>query len=328
MDKFLRPSLIDVDPESADAEDKCIMWHDNFEAFCAAINPDFNPDKLTPPPHAHVSCKLFKIIKSATTYAAAISLLKARFVKQKTVKQAPALEMAQLHSAAYASETNTTVAALIDDQAKPETNPNSFLIEMSDSPNPSECAATVNGQRCFFCGGSLHPRAHCPAKKASCSNSQELEKSQKPSHSTPASMIGAAVAAASPALRSVYRTVLPIELNRGEALDGLVDTGAFKSFIDAKVAKAMNSVTRSSTCSITMGNAKKTMKLNKCCNYNLTLSGRVYPEFCLHLMDDCVAPVVMGYNFLQLHRQVNVDFGGMLPLLELNIQSPCALIAA
>ncbi|XP_068243600.1 uncharacterized protein [Palaemon carinicauda] len=83
MDKFLRPSPIDVDPESADAEDKWIMWHDNFEAFCAGINPDLNPDKLALL-RAHVSCKLFKIIKSTTTYATAISLLKARFVKQKS----------------------------------------------------------------------------------------------------------------------------------------------------------------------------------------------------------------------------------------------------
>ncbi|XP_068205268.1 uncharacterized protein [Palaemon carinicauda] len=256
---------------------------------------------------AHISCKLLKIIKRATTYATTISLLKARFVKQKTevfaiyklatckqqsgetldafldsfkglasecsfidytaakaeelvirdsditgmasnairhrlleslsldlspaLKQARALEMAQLHSASYASETNTTVAVLIDEQAKPEMDPNNFLIEMSDSPNPSECAAAVSGQRCFFCGGSLHPRAHCPAKKASCSNCQKVVhyarvcKSQRKQwnnngestnsnlkagivldnipQSIPASITGAAVAAASLALPSV-----------------------------------------------------------------------------------------------------------------------------
>ncbi|XP_068205221.1 uncharacterized protein [Palaemon carinicauda] len=161
MHKFLSPSPIDVDPESADAEDKWIMWHDNFEVFCAAINLDLNTDKLALF-RAHVSCKLLKIIKSATTYATTISLLKAKFVKQKTaqaeelairdsyitgmasnairqrllenlyldlspaVKQTRALEMAQLHSASYPSETNTTVAALIDEQAKPEMDPTVF----------------------------------------------------------------------------------------------------------------------------------------------------------------------------------------------------------
>ncbi|XP_068234256.1 uncharacterized protein [Palaemon carinicauda] len=185
------------------------------------------------------------------------------------VKQVHALEMAQLHSTSYASETNTTVAALIDDQAKPEMDPNSFLIEMSDSPNPTGIVPDTLPQ------------------------------------STSASMVGAVVAAASPALQSVYRTVLPVRLNGGEALDGLVDTGAFKSFLDAKVTKAMNSVTCSSA-----------------------VSGRVYPEFYLYLMDDCVAPIVLGHDFLQLHRQVSVDFGGTLPPLELNIQSPCALIEA
>ncbi|XP_068205150.1 uncharacterized protein [Palaemon carinicauda] len=256
MHMFLRPSQIDVDPESADTEDKRIMWHCNFEAFCAAINPDLNPDKLALL-LAHISCELLKIIKSATTYATAISLLKARFVKQKreilleslsldlspAVKQARALEMAQLHSASYASETNTTVAALIDEQAKPEMDPNNFVIEMSDSLNPSEFAAAVSCQRCFFCGGSLYPRTHCPAKKASCSNCQKVGhyarvcKSQRKQwnnngestnsnlkagivldnnpQSIPASITGAAVAAASPALPSVYRTVLPVELNRG-----------------------------------------------------------------------------------------------------------------
>ncbi|XP_068205179.1 uncharacterized protein [Palaemon carinicauda] len=255
MQWFLRPSPIDVDPESADPEDKGIMWHDNFEAFCAAINPDLNPDKLALL-RAHISCKLFKIIQRATIYATAISLLKARFVKQKSevfaiyklatykqqsgetldafldnlkglalecsftdctatqaeelairdsyimgmaskairqrllenlsldsstaVKQARALEMTQLYSASYASETNTTVATLIDDQAKPETDPNRFLIKMSGSPNPSECAAAVSCQRCFFCGGSLHPRALCPAKKASSSNSQKRLKLNHP----------------------------------------------------------------------------------------------------------------------------------------------------
>ncbi|XP_068205255.1 uncharacterized protein [Palaemon carinicauda] len=303
MHKFLSPSPIDVDPESADAEDKWIMWHDNFEVFCAAINLDLNTDKLALF-RAHVSCKLLKIIISATTYATTISLLKAKFVKQKSevfaiyklatckqqsgealmlfldslkglasessftdctaaqaeelairdsyitgmasnairqrllenlsldlspaVKQTRALEMAQLHSASYTSETNTTVAALIDEQAKPEMDPNSFLIEMSDSPNPSECAAAVSGRRCFFCGGSLHPRVHCPARKASCSNCQKVGhytrvcKSQRKQwnkngestnsnlvagivpdnlpQSIPASITGAAVAAASPAL--------------------------------------------------------------------------------------------------------------------------------
>ncbi|XP_068227880.1 uncharacterized protein [Palaemon carinicauda] len=292
------------------------MWHDSFEAFFVAINPDLNPDKVALL-RAHVSCKLFKIIKSATIYAAAISQLKARFVKQKSevfaryklatykqqsgetldafldnlkglaseysftdctatraeklairdsyitamasnairqrllenlsldlstaVKQARALEMFQLHSASYVSETNTTMVVLIDDQAKPKMDPNSFLIEMSDSPNPSECAATVYGQRCLFCRGSLHPRAHYPAKKTSCSNCQKVGhyarvcKLQRKrwningkstnsnlvagiildtlKQSTPATMRGATVAAASPALQSVYRTVLPVELN-------------------------------------------------------------------------------------------------------------------
>ncbi|XP_068205177.1 uncharacterized protein [Palaemon carinicauda] len=313
MHKFLMPSPIDMDPESADVEGKRIMWYDNFEAFCAAINPDLNPDKLALL-LAHVPCKLLKIIKSATTHATAISPLKATFMKQKrevfaiyklatckqqndetldafldslkclasecsftdctaaqveelairdsyitgmasnairqrllenlsldlssAVKQACALEMTQLHSASYASETNTTVAALIDEEAKPETDPNSFLIEMSDSTNPSECAATVSGQRGFFCGGTLHPRSHCPAKKALCSNCQKVGhyarvcKSQRKQwnnngeltnsnlvagivpdnlpQSIPASITGAAGAAASPALRSVYKTVLPV----------------------------------------------------------------------------------------------------------------------
>ncbi|XP_068205235.1 uncharacterized protein [Palaemon carinicauda] len=83
MHKFLRPSPIDVDPELADVEDKSVMWHDNFEAFCAAINLDLNQDKLALL-FAHISCKLLKIIKSATSYATAISLLKARFLKQKS----------------------------------------------------------------------------------------------------------------------------------------------------------------------------------------------------------------------------------------------------
>ncbi|XP_068205209.1 uncharacterized protein [Palaemon carinicauda] len=319
MHKFLMPSPIDMDPESADVEGKRIMWYDNFEAFCAAINPDLNPDKLAFL-LAHVSCKLLKIIKSATTHATAISPLKATFMKQKrevfaiyklatckqqndetldafldslkclasecsftdctaaqveelairdsyitgmasnairqrllenlsldlssAVKQACALEMTLLHSASYASETNTTVAALIDEE------------------KVGHYARVCKSQRKQWNNNGESTNSNLVAGIVPDNLPQSI----------PASITGAAGAAASPALRSVYKTVLPVELNGGEALDGLVDTEPFKSFIDAKVAKAMNSVTRSSACCITIANAKQTMKLKKCCNYDLTSS--------------------------------------------------------
>lgn len=83
MDKFLRPSQLNIDADSPSAEDEWDMWFNNFEAFCTAIDPELNPDKLALL-KAHIGCKLFKAVKNCSTYQAAIAILKAKFVKPKS----------------------------------------------------------------------------------------------------------------------------------------------------------------------------------------------------------------------------------------------------
>lgn len=80
MDKFLRPGILDIDPDSTSAADDWDMWKTNFGAFLDAIDPSLSPDKLKLL-RAHVSSRTFKRIKGAATYEEAMKFLESLFVK-------------------------------------------------------------------------------------------------------------------------------------------------------------------------------------------------------------------------------------------------------
>ena len=82
MDKYLKPTELNIDPKSPSAEDEWEMWIEKFEDFFSSIDPTLHPNKLTLL-KAHMSCSCYKLVKSAGTYDEAKSLLKSRFVKPR-----------------------------------------------------------------------------------------------------------------------------------------------------------------------------------------------------------------------------------------------------
>ena len=83
MDKYLKPTELNIDPKSPSAEDEWEMWIEKFEDFFSSIDTTLNPNKLTLL-KAHMSCSCYKLVKSAGTYDEAKSLLKSRFVKPRS----------------------------------------------------------------------------------------------------------------------------------------------------------------------------------------------------------------------------------------------------
>ena len=142
MDKFLRPTTLDVDPESPTAADEWDMWLANFNEFFGAIDPSLKPDKLVLL-RAHVSCAIYKMIKGVKTFEDAKEILKERFVKPRsevyarhrlfTRHQQPGESLSQFLDQLKCLSLDCNFKAATADKIKEEAIRDAFINGMSSS---------------------------------------------------------------------------------------------------------------------------------------------------------------------------------------------------
>ena len=77
MDRVLKPDKLDADPSSALAAKEWKHWHRTFANFLGALT---NPDELSILIN-YVSPRIFEYIENQTTFADAIAVLEALYVK-------------------------------------------------------------------------------------------------------------------------------------------------------------------------------------------------------------------------------------------------------
>ena len=101
---------------------------------------------------------------------------------------------------------------------------------------------------------------------------------------------------------------------------GLVDTGADLTFIHPKIvqAKSLRVFPVPDECSeVSMANKSLTASSMGLCKEHFVVRGHEYKDMELSILPDLCADIVLGKDFLKLHKSVTFEYGGSLPPLVL-----------
>lgn len=226
------------------------------------------------------------------------------------VAQARAMEMAQIQSSSYGHDSSSFPTAAINDAAG--------AAEV-EAVEVTAKISNVSSRKCFFCGGSVHPRAECRAKNATCNKCNKVGHFAKVcrSSSRPKAFLTSAIlGAASVNLNCLSSSLADITIY-GHSFKALIDTGSSRSFIDSDTARRLHKLQiYESNDVITMASNKHKMVLHEQCKVEMEVNGRHYTDVSLLLFDNLCAPVLLGHDFLRRHAAISLDFGGELPSLN------------
>ena len=200
----------------------------------------------------------------------------------------------------------------------------------ADTRSPDLCAAATDNQKqlCFFCGNSRHPRANCPARDRNCHKCGRrghfgtVCKSKLPVKTTastlpdekPTSSASAWISVTSSTCAMV-KSMTSVTIN-GITAKALVDSGSTDSFICRRLADRMQLKVIRAVGSVKMASSTLVASIEGYCCVDIRCNGNMYKDVRLSVLSDLCADVILGEDFLGLHREVKIRFDGRRPPLK------------
>ena len=249
-------------------------------------------------------------------------------LKQATV-QARALELAQKnaesyeHSNSYSSEQMSASTAFHPSQPSKETKEESVEHERSTSAATARYSSQTT--KCFFCGYARHPRSKCPAKDAQCNNCGKKGHFRRVCKSTPNSKMTAATSTLGAICSSVSESLFPATVTltvNGQTTQALLDTGSTESFVSEEFATSAQMHIIPSLGHVAMASLSHRAKIAGQCHVDFNLNGERYRDVKLSVLPALCTDILLGQDFLRLHKSIEIPFGGDRPTL-----SVCGLLA-
>lgn len=233
-------------------------------------------------------------------------------------EQARSLEMAFQQATSFSPADPSYSAALADREP--------VKTVQTETSEPPVSGATT--ERCYFCGYPRHPRFKCPAKDAICQCCKKRGHFHKMCRSAPRgkgtptvnSLLSSITLAAAPLCLS--KSIVQILAN-GVPLQALIDTGSSDSYISSSVVERQQWKVVPSRSSIAMASTRLVTHTHGHCHVTLNYKNLNYPHFKLSILPNLCADVLLGHDFLCLHTQLVIPFGGTNSTLSL-----CNLAAA
>ena len=191
-----------------------------------------------------------------------------------------------------------------------------------------EFAAATVVAKCFLRGNKKHPRKNCPARDTECYRCKKRGDIAKVcrSNSYPASSSTQKDTCASlmkltpqdncsnDGVQSGHDKVnVSVKVN-GVFANALIDIGSTLSHIIHCFSERLNLMLQNSKNSIGLaikGCASSSFGVSK---VKEELNGRSYSQVTVTVLKDLLTDVVLGQDFLEQHKSINIQFGGALNL--------------
>ena len=185
---------------------------------------------------------------------------------------------------------------------------------------------------CIHCGGSrTHDFKNCKAKSVICYNcgkkghfSRACQSKKNSSFSGNRSKHVATVEQNDCSLSCTEMSTSVVEgrnpvityaVINNRRYNALLDTGSFKCFIDKSIAVNFN-IERAPPFRVGLAQATNKVTISGVCNVNLKVLGNVYKNVKLYVMNNLCGDILLGREFLNLHKNVIFRFNGLRGDLE------------
>ena len=231
-------------------------------------------------------------------------------------------------------------------------NAEQYKVDMAPSIQPSSIAAVPAKDaaesiteefavatvvaKCFFCGNKKHPRKNCPARDTECyrckkrghfakvcrSNSYPVSSSTQKDTCASLMKLTPQDNCSNDGVQNGHDKVnVSVKVN-GVFANALIDTGSRLSHISDCFSERLNLVLQNSNHSIGLaikGCASSSLGVSK---VKVELNGRSYSQVPVTILKDLLTDVVLGQDFLEQHKSINIQFGGTKPALHLGALEP------
>ena len=192
-------------------------------------------------------------------------------------------------------------------------------------------------RKCYFCGGYYHIRSRCPARNVDCllckkrghfakvcmSKTESKRKQLNSVASISASYIASTVGAPS----CLDAAVVDVVVSNTPARV-LVDTGASESYVNKHFAQEMKFAIKGPRSSVALASTKSSVNVCGYIESEFVAFDQNY-ELRLGVVEDLCADLILGQNFLRLHKSTTFDTGGNRdPIMIKKAYKVCAISAA
>ncbi|XP_055891822.1 uncharacterized protein LOC129927331 [Biomphalaria glabrata] len=173
---------------------------------------------------------------------------------------------------------------------------------------------------CYFCGRRRHSRTECPARNALChqcgkkGHFQTVCKSSKTTANKADSKISLTSVITPCTLSSTHfsgltQSTAQVNVN-GLLLQALIDTGSCESYISEAIVKRNKWPVRPSTNRIFMATTHLSEKTLGHTFADVQYKGEHYKKVKLSLLAGLCSDVILGVDFISLHKELTIPYGG------------------
>nr|XP_037870350.1 uncharacterized protein LOC119629239 [Bombyx mori] len=193
------------------------------------------------------------------------------------------------------------------------------LVSSKSQTLHNETCSSVNNprrQKCFFCGGQIHPRKNCPAFEKTCQLCNKkghfatvCRSSSKSINSVVVGTedLSACITAASPS--SLRKATVPAYI-RGIRAEALLDTSSSISFINDNFARLCGLKRKSCNQTISMASLNYTSQVEGQTWQTLKIGNHRYGNVNLLIVKNLCADIIIGHDVLEEHSSLEFSFGG------------------
>ena len=227
---------------------------------------------------------------------------------QAIFNQARSLDIAHKSSERYnitshsVLDTNVSVSATVSNK------------EDFEEPMESLEACTIQRikKKCDYCGNDMHTRFQCPAKRSKCykcGNYGHFAKQcrSKTKQTNSLSILDVAVMNSDVGARDKVNVRITID---GMSANALIDTGSTLSHINKNFAFKHKFRRCNEYNEIGLAISGSGSQSEGYCLSTIQLKNRCYPDMKLLILSNLLTDVILGQDFLKLHNQVLIEFGG------------------
>ena len=198
-----------------------------------------------------------------------------------------------------------------------DNQPTSAAVKKSFKSNYDH--TRIKSERCGRCGREKHELERCPARKSVCRKCGEIGHWDCMCYSTNKSSSASAsvypvIASISAVPKCLQKSVTIIGV-KGRDVNALWDTGSAENYIKPAAAEKLGLKIIPEKGEVALASSDHHAATEGFVTATLTVNGKKYPNIKLTLLNNACVDIILGLEFLALHKHIKMNFDGMEPPL-------------
>lgn len=248
----------------------------------------------------------------------------------EAIQLARSLDSAQRNAEMYVTPVSggNFSSALEKTPTAPWGSPRASLEKNVIMSTAEDSSAATFKATCYYCGNLNHPRVRCPARNVVClkcgrrghfgkvCKAPITNKRRNTGAFTSAATHDDSVACPTDVADPPHRTTINVRVNDVK-MTALVDSGSTISFLHPSITKQLGIHLTPASENIILASSDFSTQVMGNCFVDLKVQHHSYPLFKFSVIPQLCAKVILGQDFMEMHKSVEFDLKGPKPKLTI-----------